>query len=194
MVVKEANNWVEKLNTSSSKHVAGKYFPIENSTIKTYLPEGFKEYTIEKYIATLDSSLTKTEVNNELRRLEGMKNMKGSFYLFFDSYPRSTYTINTMPYLNFNRNDAKTLLSIIKHNNSKITLSSDLNFKKLTAAFTKNANFTMFRSIYQIDNFKTDTRAFSTFYIISANKQTFMINLTTPFEVNFDRYIEKMKF
>ncbi len=52
----------------------------------------------------------------------------------------------------------------------------------------------MFRSIFQIDNFEKDIKIYSNFYIISANRQTFMINLTTPFEVNFDRYIEKMKF
>ena len=193
-VIKEANNWIEKSSSNTSGYITGKYFLLENESAKVFLPEGFQQYTIEKYRTILDSLVTKNNIQNEIRRLENMRDMDGSFYLFFDPDSGSTYTINTLPYINFNRNDAKSLLSIIKQNNDKLSLVTDLNFKKLTATYSKNKNFTMFRSIFQIDNFKTDLRGFNTSYIISANKQTFMINLTTPIQVNFDPYIEKMKF
>ncbi len=194
IVIKEAGNWIEKSNSNSPEDITGNYFALENGLVKTYLPHGFKQCTIEQYESILDSSLTKNQIKAEISRLEGMRNLKGSFYLFFDSYTRSTYTINNMPYLSFNKNDAKMLLSIIKQNNDRVSLSTDLNFKKLTASYAKTKEFTMFRSIFQINNFKTEMKAFNTSYILSANKKTFMINLTTPFKTNFDGYIEKMKF
>ncbi|MCK8522812.1 hypothetical protein M0D21_14620 [Aquimarina sp. D1M17] len=192
--ITETQNWIENSNIKSSEKLQGHYFPVENGAVKTFLPVGFELYSIEKYRVTLDSIMTKNEVRNEIKRLENMRDMKGSFNLFFDPYTGSTYTINTLPYMNFNRNDAKMLLSIIKHNNNKTSLTANFNFKKITAAFAKNKDFTMFKSIFQIDNLKKDTKAFSSSYIISANKRTFMINLTTPIQVNFDGFIEKMKF
>ncbi|MBW1294506.1 hypothetical protein [Aquimarina litoralis] len=66
--------------------------------------------------------------------------------------------------------------------------------KKQTAIPIENQTARMFRSIYQIDNCKENFQIFSTFYTTIANKQTLIIDLTTPFEVNFDEYIEKMKF
>ncbi len=193
-VIKEAHNWIEKSSTNSSDNLIGDYFPLENGLVKTYLPEGFEPYTITQYRSILDSSLTKKQVSNEMKRLEGMRDIQGSFYLFFDPYTRSTYTINTLSYMNFSKNDAKTLLSMIKQKNNQISFSTNLNFKKLTATYTKNKDFTMFRSIFEVDHLASKIKTFSTFYIISANKQTFMINLITPFEVNFDGYIGKMKF
>ncbi len=191
-VIKEAQNWMDQAN--SSAEVIGTYFPIEHGLVKAFLPTDFKQYTISEYKTVLDSSLTKKQVRNEMKRLESMRDLKGSFNLFFDSYSGSTYIINTLPYLNFSRNDAKMLLSMIKQRNNRISLSNNLNFKKLTATYTKNKEFTMFRSIFQIDNVETGIRTFSNSYIISANERTFMINLTTPYKVNFDGYIEKMKF
>ncbi|WP_299214568.1 hypothetical protein [uncultured Aquimarina sp.] len=193
-VLQETQNWIEKSNNDTTQILEGNYFHLENGLVKTFLPKGFKQLSLENYRSILDSSLTKTQLSNEMRRLESMRDMQGSFHLFFDSYTRSTYTINTLPYMNFSKRDAAMLLSIIKQKNNQVSLVTDLNFKKLTAAYAKNKNFTMFRSIFQVDNFEEDIRIFSNFYIITADKQTFMINLTTPFEVNFDGYIEKMKF
>jgi len=193
-VIQEAQNWIEKSNTDTVEISEGNYFNVENGSVKTYLPKGFKELSLEQYKVTLDSSLTASQLNSEITRLESMRAMKGAFHLFFDPITRSTYTINTLPFFNFSKRDASMLLSLIRKNNDKVSRSTELNFKKLTAAYSKNKNFTMFRSIFKIENFKEDIQVFSTFYIITANKKTFMINLTTPFEVNFDGYIEKMKF
>lgn len=193
-VLQETQNWIEKSNDNTIKILEGNYFHLENGLIKTFLPKGFKQLTLETYRSILDSSLTRSQLTNEMRRLESMRDMEGDFYLFFDSYTRSTYTLNTLPYMNFSKQDAAMLLSIIKQKNNQVSLVTDLNFKKLTAAYAKNKDFTMFRSIFQVDNVEEDIRIFSNFYIITADKQTFMINLTTPFEVNFDGYIEKMKF
>ncbi|AXT53508.1 hypothetical protein D1818_22760 [Aquimarina sp. BL5] len=193
-VLQETQNWIEKSNDNTIQILEGNYFHLENGLIKTFLPKGFKQLTLETYRSILDSSLTRSQLTNEMRRLESMRDMEGDFYLFFDSYTRSTYTLNTLPYMNFSKQDAAMLLSIIKQKNNQVSLVTDLNFKKLTAAYAKNKDFTMFRSIFQVDNVEEDIRIFSNFYIITADKQTFMINLTTPFEVNFDGYIEKMKF
>ncbi|MFD2565566.1 hypothetical protein [Aquimarina rubra] len=193
-VIQETQNWIEKSNSNNTKILEGNYFHLENELIKTFLPEGFKRLSLETYKTILDSSLTKTQLDNEMKRLETMRAMQGSFYLFFDPYTRSTYTLNTMPYINFSKQDATMLLSMVKQRNNQVSLNTGLDFKKLTAAYAKNKDFTMFRSIFQVDNPKENIRIFSNFYIITADKKTFMINLTTPFEVNFDRYIEKMKF
>jgi len=193
-VIQETQNWIEKSNTNTTEISGGNYFNLENGLIKAYLPKGFEEISLENYKSILDSSLTKTQLSNEMRRLESMRDMKGSLYLFFDPITKSTYTLNTLPFMNFSKKDASMLLSIIKQKNNQVSLTTNLNFKKLTAAYAKNKDFTMFRSIFQVDNFKENIQIYSTFYIITANKQTFMINLTTPFEVNFDGYIEKMKF
>lgn len=193
-VLQEAQNWIEKSNTDSVEIPEGTYFNVENGSVKTYLPKGFKELSLEPYKVILDSSLTAALVTNEITRLESMRAIKGSFHLFFDLITRAPYTINTVPYFNFSKKDATMLLSIIKKNNDQVSRSIALNLKKITAAYSKNKNFTRFRSIFQIDDFKEDIQIFSTFYSSTADKKTRMINLTTRFEVNFDGYIEKMKF
>ncbi|WP_298547591.1 hypothetical protein [uncultured Aquimarina sp.] len=193
-VLQETHSWIEKSNNNTTQILEGNYFYLKDGLIKTFLPQGFKQLSIANYRSVLDSSLTKIQLSNEIKRLESMRDMEGDFYLFFDSYTRSTYTLNTLPYMNFSKRDATMLLSYIKQKNNHVSRITNLNFKKLTAAYAKNKNFTMFRSIFQVDNFEENTRVFSNFYIVTADKQTFMINLTTPFEVNFDGYIEKMKF
>ncbi|WP_378176560.1 hypothetical protein [Aquimarina sp. SS2-1] len=193
-VLQETHNWIENSNTDTTEITEGNYFSLENGSIKTFLPEGFKQLSLENYKTILDSALSKTQLENEMKRLESLRDMQGSFHLFFDHNTRSTYTLNTLPYINFSKRDATMLLSIVKQKNDQVSLNTGLNFKKLTAAYAKNKDFTMFRSIFQVDNPKENIRIFSNFYIITADKKTFMINLTTPFEVNFDRYIEKMKF
>ncbi|MBQ4822705.1 hypothetical protein [Aquimarina sp. MMG016] len=192
--IHKAQNWLEKANNATPEKLEGNYFQIENTRVKTFLPPEFKQYTTEQYRKTLDSVFPKNQVKAEMRRLETMRDVKGSFSLFFDNITGSTYTINTFPFTPFNRNDAKMLLAMMRKNNDKVSLTTDLNFKKITATFKKTDDFTMFRSIFQIDNIKNDHISYSSTYFITAKKQTFVINLTTPFQVNFDRYIEKMKF
>ncbi|MHA7057994.1 hypothetical protein ACWGOQ_0012290 [Aquimarina sp. M1] len=193
-VIQETQNWIEKSKTNTTEIVEGSFFNLQNETVKTFLPEGFKQFSLEKYRKILDSCLTTVQVKNEILRLKSLRDIEDSFYLFFSPSTKAIYTVNTLPFMNFSKRDAKMLLSFIKQKNNQVRLMTNLNFKKLKAAYIKNKDFTLFRSIFQVDNLKENIRVFSNFYIITADKQTFMINLTTPFEINFDRYIEKMKF
>lgn len=195
-VMKEASNWIEQSRSFEEYEPQGKLFYLKNgnSQVKPFLPYGFSEKTIMQYKSSLDTILSKRKLQAEMKRLEALRDLKGDFFLFLDSISKSTYTLNTLPYLKFDKKDARMLLSVINNNNDKTSLQTDLNFKKITASFAKNSEFTLFKSIYKVDNFKENYHFFSTFYIISVKQQTFMINLTTPFEVNFDPYIEKMKF
>lgn len=194
MAIQEAQNWIEKANRANSPTVKGNYFQLENGLIKTFLPTGFKRYTLDQYKIKLDSVVSKNEAKNEMRRFEAMRSLQGSLYLFFDQVTGSTYTLNTLPFTPFHRNDAKMILAIINERHEKTSQKTNLTFKKLTAAYKKTKEFTMFRSIYQIDNLKHENSIYCSSYFITAKGQTFMINLTTPFQVNFDSYIEKMKF
>ncbi len=180
------------MEASSIDDVTGKYHYLENDGIKIYLPEVFERYSAAQYQSLLDSLITKEDFEFESKRLKALREVKGDFYIFFDEETRSTYTVNTLPYIPITRGDAQYLLSMITASYQRSAQNSDLNYTKLTAKYNNSGNQNVFRTIHRINNSKTNSEVYNANYIISSKNKTVWIQITTPFEVNFDMFIQKM--
>ncbi|MFI1745600.1 hypothetical protein [Thalassobellus sediminis] len=185
----DINNWI---NIDNIKDIKGTYHFLSDDGIKIYLPESFKKYSIAEYQHLLDSLTTKEDYQLEIKRLQHLKQMKGNFYIFFEEDTRSTYTINTMPYMPLNKQDAQYILGLISMNNKKVSKKTDLEFTKITAKYNSNSNVQIFKAIHRIDNYKKKSTSFNSSYVVSSNKKTIYVQLLTGFEANFDLFLQKM--
>ena len=180
------------MEATSVEDVDSNYHYLENDGIKIYLPEVFERYSSVGYQQLLDSLGTKKEVEFEKKRLKALRDVEGSFYIYFDKETGSTYTINTLTYTPLRREDAQFLLGMITASYERSSQDSDLSYTKLTAKYNDAGTQNIFRSIHRIDNQKTNMQVFNSNYIISSKKKTVWIQITTPFEVDFDMFIQKM--
>lgn len=187
--VVDVKNWIEAEKVGDVK---GKFHFLEDEGVKIYLPEVFKRYSSVEYLQLVDSIASKQDYEYEVQQLKARINMEGSLYIFLDEETRSTYTVNAMPFQPIYKSDAQYLLGIIKMNQEKIAEQSDMEFTKIRANYTSSSGPQIFKAIYKIDNKKKHTTVFNTYYIVSYHKNTVFINLTTPFEVDFDMYLQKM--
>jgi len=189
-IAKETGNWIETDVTTS---IPGEYHFLSDQGTKVFLPKEFKKYSLSEFQNLLDSLFTKKEdFKRETARLNSIANMEGNLHIFYDPMSRSDIMINTVPYFQFSKESASQLLGFIKINQDNKKLNKDLKFTKITAKFGGNSQQQIFKAIYKIENTKLKTEHFSTSYIISSNDKTIIIRLTTPIEVQFDPYIEKI--
>ncbi|AXP81437.1 hypothetical protein CJ739_2363 [Mariniflexile rhizosphaerae] len=188
-IAKDVKSWIE---VSDIEDVRGKYHFLTEDQIKIYLPDTFKKYSRAGYEKLLDSLASKKNYELEIKRLEFLRNMEGNFHIFFDEETRSTYTINTMPYMPMHKGDAQYILGMISMNNDKISRTTDLEFTKITAKYSANACTQIFKAIHKIENKKKQLTSFNSSYIVSANSKTIYIQLLTGFDVNFDPFLQKM--
>ncbi|MFK2819891.1 hypothetical protein U0L90_07180 [Flavobacteriaceae sp. LMIT009] len=184
---KAPSNEVDK-NTS----LKGSYHFLEDTGTKVFLPNGFERYSLTKYQRLLDSLTTKKEYKVETERLNSLSKMDGSLYIYYDSENASTYTINTMPYYAFTRNDASQLLGMIQANNERVKKNSDAKFERITAKYGGTDKQQLFKAIYKVNGKSMKREVFNNTYIISSNEKTVFIQLSTASETDFDPYIEKM--
>jgi hypothetical protein len=187
----EAQSWLENENV---ENIPGKYHFLDDTGTKIYLPTDFERFSLAKYQKLLGSLTTKKENNFEIDRLNVLRKMEGSLYIFFDKNTRSTYTINTIPFFKFSKKSAGQLLGLTQSNNQKIAKNSDITFIKLSAKYGGNVNQQLFKAIYKVKNKKIKQEVFNSSYIISSNDKTVFVQLTTPFEADFNPFIEKMIF
>jgi hypothetical protein len=187
----EAQSWLENENV---ENIPGKYHFLDDTGTKIYLPTDFERFSLAKYQKLLGSLTTKKENNFEIDRLNVLRKMEGSLYIFFDKNTRSTYTINTIPFFKFSKKSAGQLLGLIQSNNQKLAKNSDITFTKLSAKYGGNVNQQLFKAIYKVKNKKIKQEVFNSSYIISSNDKTVFVLLTTPFEADFNPFIEKMIF
>lgn len=188
-IASDIKKWIEIDNIEDVK---GSYHFLSNDGIKIYLPNTFKKYSTVKYQELLDSLTTKDNYQLEIKRLQHLREMKGNFYIFFDEETRSTYTVNTMPYMPMYKQDAQYILNMISMNHRKISNKTDLQYTKKTATYSANSGIQIFKAIHQIDDNKKELTSFNSSYIISSNNKTIYLQLLTGFDVNFDPFIEKM--
>jgi hypothetical protein len=187
----EAQSW---LTNENIKNIPGKYHFLDDTGTKIYLPTDFERFSLAKYQKLVDSLATKKEYNFELDRLNALRKMEGSLYIFFDKNTGSTYTINTIPFFKFSRQSAGQLLGLIQSNNQKTAKDSDITFTKISAKYGGNVNQQLFKAIYKVKAKKAKKEVFNSSYIISSNDKTVFVQLTTAFEADFDPFIEKIIF
>ncbi|WP_250434288.1 hypothetical protein [Hanstruepera flava] len=188
-VATEVITWIESDNINE---VEGSYHFLENDGIKIYLPSVFKKYSTVDYQNLLDSIVPEEAYKYEIARLNNMRKMDGNLYLFYDELSRSTYTINTVKYMPLQKRDAQFLLGMIRQNHEQTSHLSNLDFNKITAKYSSNKDVQIFKAVFRIDNPKIKTSVFSNSYIISSKQKTVLINLSTPYQINFDEYLQKM--
>lgn len=188
-VARDITNWIDINNIEDVK---GAYNFLENDGIKVYLPSAFQKYSTVAYQELLDSLASKNDYQLEIKRLEHLRKMKGNFYIFFDEETRSTYTINTMPYMPLRRQDAKFVLGMISMSNKQMANKTDLEYTKITANYSDISGTQIFKAIHRIDDTKKHLTSYNSSYIVSSNQKTVYIQLLTGFEVNFDLFLQKM--
>jgi hypothetical protein len=121
-----------------------------------------------------------------------IRELEGNHYVFFDNMLNATYTINTIPHTPISHQDAKYLLGMIRQNHDKISETTDMVYTKITAKHNDNGKVQVFKAIFKLENLKLQQQAFQHVYILSSKKNTALINLTAPFQIEFDPFLEKM--
>lgn len=188
-MTKESNSWLE---TETSETIPGKYHFLSDQGIKVYLPNEFEKYALSEFQTLLDSIFNKEEFKREIERLNVINKIEGNLYIFYEGASRSNLMVNTVPYFQFSKESASQLLGFVKVNQENDKLNKDLKFTKLTAKFGGDSRQQIFKAIYKVENTKLKIESFNTSYIISSNDKTIIIRLTTPNQVDFDPYIEKI--
>jgi hypothetical protein len=183
---------LQKVNKGETIEKTARYHFLEDNGTKIYLPSDFERVSLTEYQKLLKSSSTKKEYKFETERINALSEMDGALYIYFDKNTKSTYTINTRPYLKFDKNDASQILGLITSNNHKVSKNSGAKFERITAKYGGNTNQQLFKAIYKVSPKRVKNDVFNSSYIISSNEKTVFIQLTTDTETDFDPYIEKM--
>jgi len=177
---------------ASTENLSGKYHFLEDTGTQIYLPEAFQRYSLTEYQRILDSLTTKKEYKIETERLQSLSKMDGALYIYYDKENASTFTINTRPYFAFTKEDAPQLLGLITENNDKVKENSDAKFTKITAKYGGDKKQQLFKAVYKVSGKSMKNDVYNTSYIVSSNKQTVFIQLSTIDQINFDPYLDKI--
>lgn len=192
--VTEVSNWLT-VDSSNIENIEGNYHKLDKDPVRIYLPNVFKKHSSVEYEKLLDSlSNDDNSLKLEYARLKQLREIDGNFYIFFDKTTYSTYTINTLPYMPLQKQDAKFLLGIINQSNRENETQLDLKYTKLTAKYDNSVGPQIFKAIYKVEDTKSKENLtfFNSTYIVSFNNKTVLIQLSTPFEANFDPFLQKM--
>lgn len=173
--------------------VEGSYFSLDKDAVSIYLPDTFEKYTISEYAyeaKQLNDSITDPFIAlfTNLR-----DNLKGNFYLLYDKENYSFCAVNSIPYFDFKRQDAKYMLAMIRKNQQDAS-GPDLFFEKQTAKYSATDDVKIFKAVFKLSNFEETLMNYRHIYLISTrNNQTFQFIFNTPFEADFDPFISRMK-
>jgi hypothetical protein len=180
-------------DTSATNNEDGNYHFLSDRGIKVFLPKAFDKYTLVDYQNLLKQDKNKRASDFKIERLNALRKMEGNFYIFFDAASQSTFTVNTVPHFEFDKEDANQLLSYIKLTNENENAKKDRKLTKVTAKYTGTKRQQIFKSIHKIEDLKTKTDSYNTAYIISSNDKTVIMQLLAPEKLPFDTYIQKLK-
>lgn len=187
-ITKEVQNWME---VNETQDVVGNYHYLENDGTKVFLPNVFNRYSSAEYENVLESVLEKKDLDTELKRLKTLRELEGNFYIYYDKLSRSTFTVNTMPYMPLYKHDAQMLLGIMRQSNEKMFQGSDYEFEKVKASYSSTNKLQVFKGVFKIHNKKTKLDVYESNYFVSSDGKTFFIKLTTGGNVDFDPYFKK---
>jgi len=194
---KEAVQTATSLAKVSEKPVLvadeGRYFTLDKDAVSIYLPETFKKYSISEYeyeVKKLNDSINDPFVSLFINLRD---NVKGNFYLLYDKENYSFCAVNTLQYFDFGRQDAKYMLAMIRKSQQDSS-GPDIFFEKITAKYSATDDVKIFKSVFKISNFDETRFNYRHIYIMSTKKnQTFQFIFNTPFEIDFDPFIRRMK-
>lgn len=173
--------------------VEGKFFPLETEGIKMYLPSEFKKLSKSDYLELVEKSADTLAVNLEKERLRDLARSQTKVYFFQHSTSNSILTVFPTEYIKFNKSDAQMLLNDIKQHHDLLSEMSGLTFTKKEARFFETKEAQIFKSIYTINSKDITGDFFKQVYFVSFNNRSFALTLETPFLVDFDPYLEKIR-
>lgn len=188
-VTKEVMNW---LQNPASEKIATKVHYLEDDNIKITLPLTFERYAISAYQKSLKDIVSKEQFSAEVDRLNGLKDIEGNLYLFIDKDYGVTYTINTVEYTPFTKQDAQYLLNIVGEELRETAKKQKLEVENLTAKYSGAVSQQIFKTVYKVSDIKKKETWYTTTYFVSANDKTVVVQVITPFEVDFNPFIEQM--
>ena len=192
-VVKTAANLSQVPEESILVAEEGSYYSLDKDAESIYLPETFKRYSISQYKDELKK--VNDSINDPFIKLftSLRDKVKGNFYLLYDKENYSFCAVNSIPYFDFKRQDAKYMLAMIRKEQQDAS-SPDLFFEKVTAKYSATEDVKIFKAVFKISNFDETILNYRHIYLLSTkNNQTFQFIFNTPFEADFDPFIRRMK-
>ena len=171
----------------------GSYFSLPEDGVSIYLPKSFERYSISQYqeeLAKIDDSIAAPFTGLFLNLRD---KLKGNFYLFYDKDSHSFCAVNSIGYIDFNRQDAKYMLAMIRKSQQEAA-APDRFFEKITASYSATKDVKLFKAVFKLSNFDESLINYRHIYMLtSKNKQTFQLIFNTPFEADIDPFIRRMK-
>jgi len=179
----------------------GEYHKLSEDNIKIYLPEGFKELTEEEIRAFHKQIKDEKERYYFEKTYESQRFIKGNFYDYYSEEYASEVIIRTLPYMPFDKSSARYLLYYLRKDHEKFQKVTGIYHNKIKATYSGEASLQYFKAKYRLTRFSKyeeggeddNYEMFKTVYLISSRNKTFIFNILTPFEVDFDPFISKIK-
>ena len=188
--VKESQKLVEE---SQKPVLEGKFFPIESQGIKLFLPKEFKNISKTEYLELIKKTADSLAISLESERISNLYKSGHELYLYQHKTSGSILSVVPTDYFKFNKADAQMLLNQIKYNHDEINSLTGLLFNKKEARFFETKEAQIFKAIYQVISPKAENEFNKQVYFVSFNKKSFALTLETPFVVDFDPYLEKIR-
>lgn len=183
----------EIIQNNKKPELLGKFFPVENQGIKLFLPKEFKKISKTEYlefVTQLEDSLT---LSLENQRLKKLYNSGHEIYIFQHETSGSFLSVIPTDYYKFNRADAQFLLNQIRKSHDEITQLTGMVYQKNEARFFETKEAQIFKAIYTVSVPENNSEFNKQIYFVSFNKKSFALTLETPFLVDFDPYLEKIR-
>ena len=184
----------EKDNTKLSVSSNSQF--LEDDGIQLMLPENFKRYSAAEYEVILKTLAKGKILDLEEKRLRHLRNIDGNHYIYYDKESKSTILVNTIPYSPILRQNATSILADITRDLSEICKITKQDFSKITGKYNETTSAQIFKSIHKVSDKrkKKPTRYQHKYYIAFPKDKNLIIDINTTLELDFDKYLAKIKF
>lgn len=167
---------------------------LENDGIQLLLPKGFERISSAKYESILRDVKKGKALDIEQKRLSHLRKIDGNNYIFFDEKSKSSILVNTLPQEPILKEDAKTILADIVRDQAEISKVTKQKFSKISASYNESGFTQVFKSVFKVtDKQNKIPEYFEHKYYISTKDNYMIIDMTTPLEIDFDKYLTKIK-
>ena len=180
----------------------GEYHTLLDDGIKLFLPEGYKELSESEILVFHENIKDEKTRYYYQKSYEQRKYHNGNVYDFFIPEYAGEVVVVTMPYTPFDKSSAGQLLYLIRKGHEDYQGITGVVHNKVKSSYFGDRSIQVFKAIYTLDQSAKNTNdhaeehveIFKTVYLISSNNRTFMLNFLTPFDIDLDPFIRKIKF
>lgn len=165
----------------------GKYITLENDQIKLYVPDSFKKTSEAEYREIIEAIDNPEKKRNLLKRFNHYRISKGNVYYIIDDAVEMT--IKTLPYFPFSKKESSYISGLFLKSCIDFSELYNSDCKRLRSGYSGNKKTQVFKGVYEVKT--SEGTFFNTNYIISSNHKTFSVLIISPFDIDFDAYIEK---